>query len=316
MLIHPILKPNPGIFVCNNQIHEQMRGGVGLKPVLERIDLSFGQSFTFRKFEEAEPNLKPFWHFHPEIELVFVQQGSSKRHIGNHISYFKNGDLILLGPNLPHYGFTERLSGRRSEIVVQLKKEFLGENFFDLPEMKSIEQLFERASTGLIFYGNTKDSVGAKLESLIDEIPFNRLMGLLDVLYRLSTSTEYEALNVAGPSLMVKRQDNDKIEKVYEYVRTHFKEQISLEMISDLVSMEVPSFCRYFKRVTGKTFTTFVNDFRVVHACKLLSETNMSVSEVCFESGFNNFSHFNRLFKVITGTNPLSYRSESQNVLL
>ncbi len=293
-----------------------MRGSPGIRPVLELIELSFGQSFTYRKFEEEEPNLKPFWHYHPEIELVYVQEGSSKRHIGNHISYFNNGDLILLGPNLPHYGFTERLSGKRSEIVVQLKKDFLGNDFFEKPELKAIDQLFERATSGLTFSGNTRETVGKKLDGLENEIPFNRLMGLLEIFQILAHSEEFKVLNVSGPSLLVKRTDNEKIEKVYDYVRDHFKDQISLDEISALVAMEVPSFCRYFKRVTGKTFTAFVNDFRIVHACKLLSETNYSVSEICFESGFNNFSHFNRLFKMTTHTTPLAYRNESQTILL
>lgn len=287
----------------------------GVPPVLEHITPSFNQSFTFRVFEEAEPNLKPFWHYHPEIELVYIKSGSAKRHIGNHVSYYKNGDLILLGPNLPHYGFTERLSGRRSEIVVQLKHDFLGANFFNLPELKDIEQLFAKAESGITFYGETKKLIGKLLEEMIQQGPFDRMVSLLQVLHMLSQTEECEILNTQGPALVFKQQDNDKIERVYSHVKEHFKDTIPLEEISDLVSMEVPSFCRYFKRVTGKTFTSFVNDFRVSHACKLLAESTMSVSEICFESGFNNSSHFNRLFKSITGKTPHQYREEVEHVL-
>lgn len=284
-------------------------------PALEKIVPNFGHSFTLRKFEEINPNLVPFWHFHPELEIVYVKHGSGKRHIGNHISYYNGGDLIFLGPNLPHYGFTDRLSGSNSEIVVQMKESFLGKNFFALPEMSNIQQLFERSKAGLSFYGNTKDEVGARLTDMFFMDEFDKLMEFLKILQILANSKEYNVLNASGVTLIVQGQDTDRIDTVYKYVRLHFTELIQLEDISNLVNMTVPSFCRYFKRVTGKTFTEFVNEFRIVHACKLLSEERHTIAEVCFESGFNNFSHFNRLFKQKTGQSPNNYRKAVEKVV-
>lgn len=289
---------------------------LGVPPVLELIEPSFNQSFTFRKFEESEPNLKPFWHYHPEIELVFVKTGSAKRHIGNHISEYKNGDLILLGPNLPHYGFTERLLGHRSEIVVQMKSDFLGQEFFSIPEMKEIQVLLQKASVGIIFHDKTKREVGDLLESISESDPFDKLIGIINVFRKLALSKDFELLNTNNPTLVLRKQDNDKIDRVYSYVKDHFQDDIRLEDISRLVSMEIPSFCRYFKRVTGKTFTEFVNEFRVTYACKLIAETDLSIAAVCFESGFNNSSHFNRLFKNTTGKTPLEYREEVAHLIL
>ncbi len=289
---------------------------LGVPPVLELIEPSFNQSFTFRKFDEPEPNLKPFWHYHPEIELVYVKSGSAKRHIGNHISEYKNGDLILLGPNLPHYGFTERLMGHRSEIVVQMKSDFLGQEFFSIPEMKEIQILLRKAAAGIIFHDKTKQEVGGLLESLSESDPFTKLMGIITVFRKLALSGDFELLNTNNPTLVLRKQDNDKIDRIYNYVKDHFKDDIRLEDISKLVTMEIPSFCRYFKRVTGKTFTEFVNEFRVTHACKLISETDMSIAAICFESGFNNSSHFNRLFKNTTGKTPLEYRDEVAHLIL
>jgi AraC-like DNA-binding protein len=284
-------------------------------PALEKIEPNFGHSFALRKFEEVNPNLQPFWHFHPEMEIVYVKHGSGKRHVGNHISYYNGGDLILLGPNLPHYGFTDRLSGSNSEIVVQMKETFLGKNFFSLPEMSSIFQLFERSKGGLSFYGNTKDEVGARLGSLFYMDEFDKLIEFLKILQILATSKEYNILNAVGVTLIVQGQDTDRIDTIYKYVRNHFTEAIQLEDMAEVVSMTIPSFCRYFKKVTGKTFTEFVNEFRIVHACKLLSEEKHSISEVCFESGFNNFSHFNRLFKEKTGKSPNAYRKAVEKVV-
>ncbi len=289
---------------------------LGVPPVLELIEPSFNQSFTFRKFEEPEPNLKPFWHYHPEIELVYVKSGSAKRHIGNHISEYKNGDLILLGPNLPHYGFTERLLGHRSEIVVQMKSDFLGQEFFSIPEMKEIQILLRKAAAGIVFHDKTKHEVGGVLESLSESDPFTKLIGIINVFRKLALSEDFELLNTNNPTLVLRKQDNDKIDRIYNYVKDHFKDDIRLEDISKLVAMEIPSFCRYFKRVTGKTFTEFVNEFRVTHACKLISETDMSIAAICFESGFNNSSHFNRLFKNTTGKTPLEYREEVAHLIL
>jgi len=286
-----------------------------LTPALEKIEPDFGHSFALRKFEDSNPNQIPFWHFHPELEIVYVKHGSGKRHIGNHISYYNGGDLILLGPNLPHYGFTDRLSGSNSEVVVQMKEDFLGNRFLELPEMQMIVQLFERAKSGLSFYGNTKDEVGARLMSLFYMDQFEKLTEFLKILQILAISKEYNILNASGIALVVQNQDTNRIDAVYKYVRNNFTEPIQLEEISTHVNMTVPSFCRYFKKVTGKTFTEFVNEFRIVHACKLLTEEQLSIAEVCFDSGFNNFSHFNKLFKAKTGKSPNAFRKEVEKVV-
>ncbi|MBC7885346.1 MAG: helix-turn-helix transcriptional regulator [Saprospiraceae bacterium] len=284
-------------------------------PALEKIEPAFGQSFALRIFEDSNPNQLPFWHFHPELEIVYIRHGSGKRHIGNHISYYNGGDLILLGPNLPHYGFTDRLTGNNSEIVVQMKEDFLGNQFLKLPEMQMIDQLFEKSKSGLSFYGNTRDEIGARLRSLFYMDQFDKLTEFIRILQIMATSKEYNILNASGIALVVQNQDTTRIDSIYKYVRNHFTELIQLEEIATHVNMTVPSFCRYFKKVTAKTFTEFVNEFRIVHACKLLSEEQLTIAEVCFESGFNNFSHFNKLFKTKTGKSPHAFRKEVEKVV-
>jgi len=223
----------------NNEIVNKQQN-----PTLERVQPTFGQSFTILKFDKSFENSEPFWHFHPELELVYIADGTGKRHVGNQLSYYKNGDLILIGPNLPHFGFTDRLTGSRSEIVLQWKEDFLGGNILNLPETEHITKLFQRSKQGIVFFGNIKEEVGGRLEDLIHMKPFERLVGLVKILNKLALSDEY------------------------------------------------------------------VNEFRIVHATKLLSETDAPISEVCFDSGFNNFSHFNRNFKKITGKSPREYRRE------
>lgn len=286
-------------------------------PSLEKVEPSFGQSFTISNFTGGNENSPRFWHFHPELELVYIKVGSGKRHIGNHISYFKNGDLIFMGPNLPHYGFTDRFSETNSEIVVQMKEDFLGTKILEVPETEHIKRLFDRSKQGLIFYGNTKEYVGERLEDMMHMTPFEKLIAYIKILDILARSEEYTILNAKTVGLVVNTQDSVRIDKVYKYVRNHFTDaEMPLSNVASLINMTVPSFCRYFKRHTNKTFTQFVNEFRIVHSTKLLSETDDPISTICYDSGFNNFSHFNRHFKKVTGKSPTQYRKELSGVAL
>lgn len=282
------------------------------KPILEKISPEFGSSIFVRKHKvDAYKGVaKPFWHFHPEIELVYVNKGQGKRHIGNHLSYFNNSQLLLIGSNLPHNGFTDRLTINGSETLVQFKPEFLGEHFFDIPEMEAIHNLFERAKKGIVFGVKTKKKIGHKIEKLPEKEGFKKILVLLEVLHGLAKSEDYTILNADGFAFETEPQDSAKIDMIFKHINQNFQRHISLDEIADVVSMTVPAFCRYFKKVTGKTFTKLVNEYRVVHATKLLSESQMSITDISFECGFNNFSHFNKLFKEFTGKSASKYRSE------
>lgn len=285
------------------------------KPTFEAIDTNFGHSFMYQKFDANKNNKNNSWHYHPEIELVYVNGGSGKRHIGSHVSYYTNGTLILVGSNLPHCGFTDKLTGNKSETVVQMKMDFLGKEFFEIPEMKKIQNLFDVAKGGIVFFGQSKQELGAKMEHLAFQPNFDRLMSILEILNGLANTDEFRILNADGFSLEAVLKDNDRINIVFNYVKNNFKEDITLNEISELASMTIPSFCRYFKKITNKTFVQFLNEYRLVHASKLLAEQPMTITEVCFESGFNNFSHFNRSFKEFTGQNPSSYRNQLKSII-
>jgi AraC-like DNA-binding protein len=220
-----------------------------------------------------------------------------------------------VGSNLPHCGFTDKLTGNKSETVVQMKTDFLGREFFEIPEMKKVQNLFEIAKGGVVFYGQTKQELGAKIELLDQQSNFQRLLSVLDILHGLAITKEFRILNAKGFSLETSVKDNDRINIVFNYVKNNFREEITLKEISALASMTIPSFCRYFKKITNKTFIQFLNEYRLVHASKLLAEKPIPISEVCFESGFNNFSHFNRSFRAFTGKNPSEYRNQLKSVL-
>jgi AraC-like DNA-binding protein len=286
-----------------------------IKPAFEKVTPSFGSSILVKKHTENCKMKSAFWHFHPEIELVYVNKGQGKRHIGNHLSYFNNSQLILLGSNLPHNGFTDRLTSNGSETLIQFKPEFLGSHFFEIPEMQDIVQLFERGKKGILFKPETKKVVGPKMENLVNYNGFDRIVKLLEILNDLALSEDYTLLNADGYAFETKPQDSTKIDIIYKHINGNFKNHISLEEIADKVSMTVPAFCRYFKKATGKTFTQLVNEYRVVHATKLLNESQMSITDICFECGFNNFSHFNKQFNELTGKSASNYRKEIKHII-
>ncbi len=285
------------------------------KPTLKKIKPDFGSSIGIKHYQESVKNKNQFWHFHPELELVFVNNGGGKRHIGNHISYFKNSQLLLIGSNLPHMGFTDRLTINGSETIVQMKPDFLGKDFLDLPETDAVQKLFERSKMGILFNAVVKKEIGPKITNLINLSGINRLLTFIEILQDLATTEDYTLLNAQDFAVEVYQQDNDRVDQIFKYISINFKSHISLEDIADEVNMTPSSFCRYLKKITGKTFTELVNEYRIVHASKLLAEKPTSITDICYESGFNNFSHFNKIFKKKTGWNPSNYRNEMKRII-
>lgn len=286
-----------------------------IQPAYEVIEPSFGSSFRFTKFDGKANNKAHFWHNHPEMELVYVNGGAGKRQVGSHVSYYTTGILILVGSNLPHCGFTDEHTGNKSETVIHFKPDFLGSAFWDITEMKNLNRLFQRAKAGIVFTGETKKRIGSKVELMENQLPFERLLSLLSILNEMEQAAEFKILNAEGFSMEMQMQDNHKISTIFNYVKDHFHEPIALEEAASLVSMTVPSFCRFFKKVTHKTFTRFVSEYRLVHASKLLAEEPISITEICFQSGFNNFSYFNKSFHQFTGKTASEYRKQLRSFL-
>ncbi len=288
---------------------------INKKPTLEKLSPSFGSSILVKQHMVKVDKHNAFWHFHPELELVYVNKGQGKTHIGTHLSYFNNSQLILIGSNLPHNGFTDRLTANGTETTVQFKSNFLGDDFVNIPEMASIVSLFDRAKKGIRFKMEAKKIVGPKIDKLLEYEGFDRVLKFLEILNHLAKTDDYAILNADGFAFEAEPQDSAKIDIIYKHINRNFQNHISLDEIADKVSMTVPAFCRYFKRVTGKTFTQLVNEYRVVHATKLLNESQMSIADVCFECGFNNFSHFNKQFNEITGKSASQYRKEIKLII-
>ena len=281
-----------------------------IKADLENIQFE-NKSFYYKVFDinNHKPNHKyQKWHYHPEIELVYVSNGEGKRQVGLHLSNYSDGDLVLIGSNVPHTGFTEYFDQERKEVVIQFKPEFLGNSIENVFEFKKISKLLELSKQGLVFHGETKKNIGISMLGLKYESNFQQLLTLIRILESLASSDEFTILNKDDFSKSNSIIENERINKIFNYIKINYKDKVCLEEASNLICMTKPSFCRYFKKHTGKRFTEFLNEYRINNALKLLAQTEMDIKNICYECGFNNFSHFNRLFKNTLNLTPSEYR--------
>jgi len=268
-----------------------------------------GQSFKFFR-----PSLRHsfYWHYHPEFELVYVEATTGIRHVGQHISSFMESDFVLIGSNIPHLNFDYGLKTKYRQIVVQLKENFLGDAFREAPEFKSIEQLFDRAALGLSFGGKTKADVADKLRKMQELDHFQQLLCLLEIFETLAISKEVVALNEQDTSVKLFLNDKIRMGSVYKYIHANYNETPDVNEVAASVHLSTAAFCRYFKKQTKITFTDFVNQYRITQAQTLLLQ-DKTVSEVCYEVGFDSLSYFNKLFKKLTGENPSAFKKRYVN---
>lgn len=249
-------------------------------------------------------------HYHPEYELILVLTGSGKRFVGDNISEFSSGDLCFFGPSLPHTYSNKHLSGNRDihQIVVQFDEDFLGKGFFEKPPFKQIRAFLDQSVLGYNFTGETLREVSAMIKSLMKLGEPEVIIQLLSILNKLSKSCEFELLSSRGFSSKLDHVESERMGKVFDYILKNFREEIPLNKIASVACLSPEAFCRYFKKYTRKTFSEFLIEVRIGHACKLLQQHTLGVSQVSIQCGFNNISYFNRKFKSMTQKTPVEYQ--------
>ncbi|MEX2594931.1 MAG: AraC family transcriptional regulator [Anditalea sp.] len=286
-----------------------------MKPRHEKLTLEPKYSFILQK--DVYPFYPTPWHYHPEFELVLVVKSTGRRTVGDHEERFSDGDLVFLGPNMPHsfqndpIYYQGKTSLTAEAIVIHFREDFLGRDFFNLPEMIAVNQLFDKAKFGLKILGNTRQNIAGIMHEMKDMSGHRRIIQLLSILEILSLSEEYQLLANPGFVQQYAVSGNDRITVVHKYIMANFKKDIALAEVAEVANMSITSFCRFFKACTRKNFSHFLNEIRIGYACKLLLEKEHNISRVCYESGFNNMSNFNRQFKKITNKSPLQYKNLS-----
>lgn len=281
---------------------------------IQKIPSSAEASFIYRR--KADSRFRFNWHFHPEYELTWIQSGRGKRFVGDHIGDYRPGDLVLLGPNLPHTWCSEPdarpKKGAHRAVVVQFREDFLGDAFFARPELKGVRRLLDRSVQGLAFGGRAQAQATAKLEAMARRGGLARLVLLLDALENLASAggRRVQVLSSRQFAPALRRHDEQRIDRVCRFINERFREDIAQPQAAAQVHLSVPAFSRFFKRATGKTFTDYVNELRVGWASRQLIETDRSVAEIAFAAGFNNLSNFNRRFLERKGLSPSRFRRQ------
>ena len=276
-----------------------------MKAILENITNQ--TSINAFSFETQYFEFK--WHYHPEFELTFITKGKGMRMVGDNYENFEAGDLVLLGSGIQHTWISEPETGKFvSAVVIQFTSEFI-KSFIDLKEFMSIRKLLNASSRGLSFEKIKSDNVIYNIKQLPFLNGINQITSLLNILDELSIS-EKKILASTYFLPKINRDNENRINTIFDYIRQNATSKISLKAAADLIVLTVSAFCKFFKKMTGKTFSDYVNDFRIGNACYMLTETDKTISQIALEVGFENLTYFNRVFLKKKICTPKQYRMQ------
>ena len=278
----------------------------------EDVPVPGTSSFALREFRW--PRFPLNWHYHPEVELTLISKGHGLRFVGDSIQDFRPGDLCLLGANIPHcWTSPAEARGGVCSLVLQFRAETWGRDFWHLPEIHKIDDLLSRSRRGFVVQGETRRSIASRLEGLAS-CPvgtWRRLHMLLEILGELSDSADLESLTSVTYQTTSDHASNRKLARVLQYVQDHLTQDLSQHEAAASLGVSPAAFSQFFRRNMGRTFVDFVNDLRIRHASRALLESSVSITQIAFDSGFNNLSHFHAQFRRLRGTTPRAYRESA-----
>jgi AraC-like DNA-binding protein len=284
-----------------------------MKPQLLKVTNDSVHSFSIRR--DIVPYINNHWHYHPEVELIYFKKGSGTQFIGDSIKRFGPGDMVLVGSHLPHYwrfddSYFENSEHEGADVsVVHFNQDFWGDKFLNLPENVLIKITLDNAKRGIQINSKGSQILPDILEQLMTAEGSDKIILLLKALMCIGQGKNEQLSSIAF-NYNFEDLDKSRISAIYDYSLANFKHIITLDEIAEVANISPNSFCRFFKSRTRKTYTRFVNEIRVGNACKLLIENQITVKQICYESGFNNFASFHKFFKTITGKSPLNYQKE------
>lgn len=282
-----------------------------MKPEFEQITTRADNSFNLRIIErENRKHLSQAWHFHPEIEICFTEISHGKRFVGNQISDYEEGDLVMFGSNLPHGFITDHYS---KQIVIQFVPNFLGEAFIERPELNSFKKLLAQSKIGLSYYGKSKAKAIWLIKQLSHLDGFLQLVKLLELLEVLANTEEVLEICPDIYSVNFDSVSLNRMKTIYDFILTNLSKNISLADAAKALNMTESSFYKFIKKNTKKTFTQLLNEFRINHASKKIINTNKTIAQIAYECGYNNISYFNKRFKILMNNTPIQFRNKYQN---
>lgn len=285
-----------------------------MKAIFEQLQSNPSEAIIVRYIKM--PSFDAPFHFHPEYELTLIVKGKGQRFVGKQVESFENGDLVLLGPNLPHCWINHpKADDSLSEaIVVQFNQEFLGKEFFELSAFKTLKLLLDKSRSGIeVQEGMIKKQISQQMNEMILATPVRKILILLEILETLSHAIQVKLMDISFASNPLKFSETSRFQKVFSYIIDHYKDDISLEKIAAVADLSPTSFCRYFKSITQQSFVELLLEFRIKQSCHLLISSDLPIREIAFQSGFDDIPYFNRVFKKKKGMNPNKYRYLSES---
>ncbi|MCB0283971.1 MAG: AraC family transcriptional regulator [Calditrichae bacterium] len=275
-----------------------------MKPFIEHLTSNPNESFRYSLFKQ--PHFDFRWHVHPEYELTLITQGRGRRFIGDSIGDYTECDLIFIGSNLPHSWYSQV---ENRGVVIQFQQNFLGNTFLDLPELSNFKSFLRKSVHGLSFPPRIARKISPKILNLQRLKALDRIIVLLEIFKEMSES-RFQILSSRLFTYNTIEKNEKRIDKVCSYINEKYTDSITLKEISDIASMSPESFCRFFKSTTGKSFVDYVTELRIGKACMLLIESEKSISQICYDVGFNNVSNFNRRFQKVKDRTPSQFRKD------
>ena len=255
------------------------------------------------------------WHYHPELEIIYILSGKGTRYVGNTIDNFYEDDLVLLGSNLPHtWNNTIDQEQPVTAIVVYLKEGFLDKIWMQSIEFEAIIKLLTAMSKGIMVENKVALILKQKFFDLLKASPFEKLMILLQILHEIAHNTNFRFLCEQEFTCDLNYTDKTRINAAHNYIQNHYLQQCSLADIASKLNMSEEYFSRFFSKIMKKPFFEFLNEYKINKACKLLIETDKQVSEVCYASGYESIPFFYRQFKKFKNCQPKTYRLNYQKV--
>ena len=283
-----------------------------MKPHLLNVSTNTVDSFSARR--DIMPDVNNLWHYHSALELIYIKKGRGTQFIGDSIKNFSDGDVVLVGSNLPHYWrfdpeFFEQTTGESVDVyAIHFKEDFLGAAFIDLPETQELKKIIAQSKQGIKLEGISKTKIADLMPQIIEATGTMRIIKLLEVLTEIANCEEKNILVSLGFKPNFLENEKDRIQSIYNYTISNYKNKIELKEIAAVAKISPNSFCKFFKTKSRKTYTQFLNEIRVGQACKLLIENDLTVKEICYDCGFYNFTSFHKYFREITGKTPLKYQ--------
>lgn len=285
-----------------------------MKSALQKTSIPDTKIFVAKELNEK--HFDPVWHAHGEFQLFMVLKGSGTRFIGNTVQSFAEGDTTFIAPGVPHLwrndaSYFSKVSKKDVQgIVIYFKSDFIN-HLLDKEEMQQVKALFSKAKKVIEFHGQIVEQLGIMMQQLISSHGTESIIRLLQIFNAMATTKEYTLLHNADFVYKLKESETKRINLVYNYVAQHFNKDITLQKAAGLLNMTPTSFSRYFRMKTSKSFSEFVCEIRIKHACKLLSEDdNKTINQVGYTCGFNTLSNFNRQFKSFMRITPKMYRQK------